>query len=208
MRNVNRQIKPVTFICQAHNYPIVIGDSLVVSFKQTLALIFESPVVEQTTMPSNDSMTKLGLTGVIFVKLDDFSPRVACVRGFWTGTCSGSTDVSFGVNIRGVAGPLFSSAASGSKTADGDAGVYCGGASEVIGESITKATRDALERLAERISNSPRLRVQKIGMVSAPAPIGAADSPSLPLLRFKRQSFRSRRHRRGAPHKVCSLNSL
>jgi hypothetical protein len=87
MRNVNRQIKPVTFICQAHNYPIVISDSLVVSFKQTLALIFESPVVEQTTMPSNDSMTKLGLTGVIFVKLDDFSPRVACVRRFWTGTC-------------------------------------------------------------------------------------------------------------------------
>jgi hypothetical protein len=164
MRNIERQIKPVTLVCQAHSYPIVIGDSLTVSVKQTLASIFESPIVEQTTVPSNDSMKKLGMTGVILVKLDDFSPRVVCVQGFWSGTCSGSTDVSFGVNIRGVVGPLFSSAASGSKTADGDAGAYCGGAAIVIGDSITKATRDALERLAERLSNSPKLREQKTGL--------------------------------------------
>ena len=72
MRNVDREIKPVTFICQGHSYPIIIGDSLTVSVKQTLASVFESPVVEQATVPSSDSMKKLGMTGVILVKLDHF----------------------------------------------------------------------------------------------------------------------------------------
>jgi hypothetical protein len=157
IRNVNREVKPVSHVCSAHTYPISLGDSIAVSVKHTLDSVFEQ-TVEQSTMPTSEAMTKQGLRGVVLVKMDDFSPRLSCSMGFWSGTCSGTTDISFGVNIRGANGTLLATSVSGSKTFDGDSGAGCGGGANVLSESITRATRDALERLAERISNSSRLR--------------------------------------------------
>lgn len=166
VRNVNREIAPVSYVCSAHRYPIVVGDSLAISVKQTLESVFEQ-VIEQSTLPSNESLSKLRLNGTVLVKLDDFSPRILCTQGFFAGTCTANTDISFGVTVRGVSETLLATAASGSKTADGSAGGACGGGAEVIADSITRATREALERLAERLSNSPRLRAAQKA-----APIG------------------------------------
>jgi hypothetical protein len=157
IRNVNREVTPASYVCRAHRYPIAVGDSLAVSIKQTMESIFEH-VNEQGSAPSGDQLSKLGFNGVILVRMDDFSPRVLCAEGFFSGTCSASTDISFGVIVRGANGILVSTAASGSKVADSDAGGACGGGATVIGDSITRSTRDALERLAERLSNAPKLR--------------------------------------------------
>lgn len=157
IRHVNREIKPVSHVCSAHTYPIALGESIAISVKHTLDSVFEQ-TVEQSTMPSSETMKRLGLRGVVLVKMDDFSPRLSCSMGFWSGTCSGSTDMSFGINIRGTTGTLLSTSASGSRTFDGDSGGSCEGGANVLSESITRAAKDALERLAERISNSPRLR--------------------------------------------------
>lgn len=156
-RNINREIRPVTSTCSAHSYPISLGESITISIERTLDSVFEQ-TIEQPTMLSTEAMTKLGIRGVILVKMDEFSPRLSCSMGFWSGTCAGSTDISLGVNIRGVNGVLFATSVSGSKTFDGDSGSGCDGGANVLSESITRATKDALERLAERISNSPRLR--------------------------------------------------
>lgn len=160
VRIVNKELAPASYVCSAHRYPISVGDSLAVSIKQTLESVFEQ-VIEQGTVPSSENLSKLGLNGIVLVRLDDFSPRILCTQGMFQGTCSASTDISFGVTVRGLTGPLVATAASGSKTADGDAGGYCGGGATVVAESITRATRDALERLAERLANSPRLREAK-----------------------------------------------
>jgi len=168
IRDVNREVSPASYICSAHRYPIVVGDSLAVSIKQTLESIFEQ-VREQGSAPPTDQLNKLGLNGVILVRLDDFSPRVVCHKGFFSGTCTANTDISFGVTVRGSGGILASMAASGAKTTDGDAGGTCGGGATVISDSITRATRDALERLAERLSNSPKLREAYIPLQVRPA---------------------------------------
>lgn len=157
IRNVSREVKPTSHVCSAHTYPVSFGDAISVSVKHTLDSVLEQ-TVEQSTMPSTETMAKLGLRGVVFVKMDDFSPRLSCSQGFWSGTCSGSTDISFGVNIRDASGTLLATSVSGSKTFDGSAGGGCGGAADVLSESISRATKDAMERLAERVSNSPRLR--------------------------------------------------
>jgi hypothetical protein len=157
IRNVNREVAPASHVCSAHRYPISVGDSLAISIKQTLESVFER-VNEQTSAPSGDQLNKLGYDGVILVRLDDFSPRVLCTKGFASGTCTANTDISFGVTVRGTKGVLATTGVSGSKTTDGDAGGTCGGGATVIGESITRATRDAMERMAERLSNSPKLR--------------------------------------------------
>jgi len=173
VRNVNREIAPVSYVCSAHRYPIAVGDSLAVSVKQTLDSVFEQ-VIEQRTLPSSESLSKVGLNGTILVKLDDFSSRILCTQGFFRGTCTASTDISFGVTVRGISESLFATAASGSKTADGDAGGACGGGAEVIADSITRATRDALERLAERLSNSTRLRGTR-NVAASPAVVASSN---------------------------------
>ena len=157
IRYINREVRPVSHFCSAHSYPITLGDSIAVSVKRTLDSIFEN-TIEQSTFPSNETMAKLDLRGTILVKMDDFSPRLSCSQGFWTGTCSGSTDISFGITIRDTNGMLLSTAVSGSKTVDGDSGGACAGAASILSDSITRATKEALERMAERISNSTKLR--------------------------------------------------
>jgi len=164
LRNVKREIAPATQICQAHRYPIVVGDALALSVKHTMESVFEQ-VSEYETAPSAETLNKLGLSGVILVKLADFAPRLQCARGCWGGTCSANTELSFGVTVRGRSGVLAATSASGSKTSDGESAGACSGGATVIADSITRATRDALERLAERLSNSPKLR-ESSGLVN------------------------------------------
>ena len=135
--NVNREVKPASFVCGGHTYPIVLGDSIAVSVRHTLDMVFEK-TIEQSTIPSNETMAKLGLRGVVLIKMDDFSPRLFCSEGIWAGTCSGTTDISFGINIRSANRTLLSTAVSGSKTFEGDS-PGCGGGANVLAESITRA---------------------------------------------------------------------
>ena len=180
IRNVNREVTPASYICRAHRFPIAVGDSLAVSIKQTLESIFEQ-VREQGSAPPADQLNKLGFNGVILVRLDDFSPRIICNKGFMSGTCTANTDLSFGVTVRGPGGILASTAASGSKTADGDAGVYCGGGADVLSDSITRATRDALERVGERLSNSPKLREAGAQYTSSPVTQPPRNETGMPM---------------------------
>jgi hypothetical protein len=180
IREVNREVTPASYVCRAHRFPIAVGDSLAISIKQTLESIFEQ-VREQGSAPPADQLSNLGFNGVILVRLDDFSPRIICHKGFMSGTCTANTDLSFGVTVRGSGGILASTAASGSKTADGDAGVYCGGGADVLSDSITRATRDALERLGERLSNSPKLREASAQYVSSPAAQSFRNETAMPM---------------------------
>jgi hypothetical protein len=157
VRNVSREVRPTSHACGAHTYPVKLGDAVSVSFQRTLDSVLEG-TIEKSSMPSAETMTRLGLRGVVLVRMDNFSPRLSCSTGFWSITCTGSTELSFGISVRGPAGPLFGTSVSGSNTFDGGAGSACEGAAVVLAESITRATRDALERMAERMSNSSRLR--------------------------------------------------
>ena len=98
------------------------------------------------------------VSGTIIVRLDSFQPRLACQMGFWSGTCTATADISFGVEVSGPSGRLLGTSIGASKTHDGDSGGACGDAANVFAEAYRLALRDALERMAERISNAPRLR--------------------------------------------------
>jgi hypothetical protein len=157
LRSVNRDVRPATYVCSAHSFPIALGDTLVISVKRTLDAVFED-ALERPSMPSAEAMKRDGLSGAILVKLDDFAPRLSCQMGFWTGHCTASTDIAFGVNVRGPGGGLVSTGVAGSKTVDGDSGAACEAGANVLSESISRATRDALERMAERLANAQKLR--------------------------------------------------
>lgn len=78
--------------------------------------------------------------------------------GFWSGSCTAHTDLSFGVEVRNPKGMLYATSVEADKTASGDAGQACGGAANILARSIKKATRDAMNRMAERLANAERIR--------------------------------------------------
>jgi hypothetical protein len=157
VREVHRSIKPSSHACSGHSYPLEMGDSLATSVRHTSEMLFDE-VVEMHTAPTGEAMRADNIRGYALVKLDEFKPRVNCAAGFWSMTCTAHADVAFGITVRGLDGILFSTAVGGTKSADGDAGGACEAVAGLVANAIELATRDALERMAERISNSPKLR--------------------------------------------------
>lgn len=153
MRQISRDIKPSSHMCSAHTFPLSIGESLAGSTRLALESIFES-VVEMTSAVPTDE----GVRGTIVVRLDSFSPTLRCTPGFWSGQCTATTEIALGTTIRTKSESLFASSVVGQKTADADSGSACDGGAQALGQSISGAMRDALERMGERLSHSPRLR--------------------------------------------------
>ena len=156
-KNVVREISASSHVCSAHKYPINVGDTIATSIKRTMDSIFEN-VIERVNMPSSDELQQIDAEGTVLVKMDTFEPKLRCSMGFWSGSCTASTDIEFGVIVRGQQGKLFATSVGDSATTDGDSGGACAGAANVLAESISKSVREALERMGERLSNSPKLR--------------------------------------------------
>lgn len=161
VKSLRRDVKPATYICSAHSYPIEVGGALATSVRRTFEQIFEETVARDS-IPSPQSATADRLNGSIFVKLDEYQPRLACQQGFWSGTCNSNVDISLGTFVRDAEGKtLISTSAGSSRSADSDAGPGCGTAGASLGDATSRATKDALERLAERLSNATALRDKK-----------------------------------------------
>jgi hypothetical protein len=181
VRTLRRDVKPATYICSAHSYPIDAGGALSSSLRRTFEQVADD-TVSKDSIPSPQAMQAEGLTGSIFVKLDEFQPRLSCQQGFWAGTCSSTVDISIGTIIRAADGQtLLSTSAGSSRTADGGAGPACGDAGQAMSEATSRAMKDALERLAERMANSTALRAPAPAIAPARMPTTSAAMPSPPL---------------------------
>lgn len=154
-----REIKPSTYVCSAHKYPFSSGDTIKASVTQTIQNVFEEVSV-RTAAPSQEEMRANGISGTIIIRLDSFQPRLACQMGFWSGSCTATADIAFGVEITGPGGRLLGTSVGSSKSSDGDSGGACGDAANVFAEAYRLALRDSLERMGERISNAPKLRTE------------------------------------------------
>jgi len=154
---INREISPSSYVCSAHNYPFSTGNTMTVSIQRTMSQIFEE-TVNRSMIPSIDEMTKSMMDGYVFVRLDSFSPRLSCSTGWWSAKCTSTVDLSFGIEAREVNGDKFATSVGSTKSFDGDGGGACGEASSILAEAYRLALKDAMERLAERASNSTRLR--------------------------------------------------
>ncbi len=159
-KNVVRDISAASYVCSAHKYPINTGNTIATSIKRTMDSIFEN-VIERTNMPTSAELQRIDAKGTVLVKMDTFEPRLHCSMGFWSGSCTASTDIEFGVIVRGQQGKLFATSVGDSATTDGNSGGVCEGAANVLSESISKSVREALERMGERLSNSPKLRKEQ-----------------------------------------------
>jgi hypothetical protein len=157
LKNIKRDVKPSSFVCSAHTYPTEIGPSLVASLNSTLQKVADNVQMAESGV-SIEKVSGTTMQRSVFVRLDTFSPRLSCSPGFWQGYCTASADISLGVTVTGPEGRLFSSSVGSSRSADGDAGQACDGGAKVLSQAIELTMRDTMERMAERLAASTKLR--------------------------------------------------
>lgn len=151
-------LKPSSYICGAHTFPVKLDTILSTSIRQTSESIFEE-VVEQMSLPSPEQMRQANVAGVLFVRLNRFSPSLRFSPGFWEGSASASCDVVLDVTVKDALNiNLVTTAVGGSRSSDGSAGSACSGGADVLSDAISKSIQDTMERFAERISNSQKIR--------------------------------------------------
>ena len=154
----DRTIKPNTYTLGAHKYPIAAATAFKTSVMNTTKSVFEN-VVDKNEIPSIEQMYTDNLNGYLVVHVKHFEPRISFIQGFWSATASSTVEIAFDFTVRDKNNNLiFSSAVSASRTAEGDAGGAGAGGAPVIADATKKAVTEALERYAERLSNSSKLR--------------------------------------------------
>jgi len=160
--SIHKEIKTGTSVCIASKYSVNVGDTIDNSIKRTMRSIFEN-IVEHTSMPTNIGLKNLEANGSILVSLDTFEPKIRCST--FGGVCSGSSDIKLGVVVRGKSGKLFATSVEDSAIVDSDSATTvdrptqgCSRLAYLISEAISKNIKSALEKMGERLSNSPKLR--------------------------------------------------
>lgn len=155
---LTKKVKASSFTCSAHNFPVELSNTFEASIYESTKSIFEE-VITRVTIPSKEEMFKDDLSGYILVKATHFEPKITFIPGFFSGNVSTSADIGFEFSIRNKDNKLIlNSAVSASRSSDGEAGGACEGGASSLSEAISKAFREALERYAERVSNSTKLR--------------------------------------------------
>jgi hypothetical protein len=151
--------KPSTYACSIHQYTSDPGDALLASVRQTTEALFES-VVEKKQLPTADEMREAGAAGYIFIKVSRYAPRLRVDPGMFTGSASATAEIGVEVTAKDAANKtLLSTMVAGTRTADGDAGANCDKAATVLADAVAAATQEAMERYAERVSNSQPVRI-------------------------------------------------
>lgn len=156
LRSISRTVKPSSMECSAHDYPVDVGDAFLASIATTTESIFDQ-VVQDPRVPSVDQMKAANAKGYVYVKLDRFDPRLRFVPGFWTVTAIASADIVLDVSVRSATNEmLLNTTVGGSRTVEGSAS--CSNGPNVLSDAIFQTTREVMERYAERIANSQRVR--------------------------------------------------
>ncbi len=159
LNTANQKVKPSTHICSAHSYPIVVGDDLASSIKATTDAIFEQ-VVEQSALPTKDQMQDKDIQGTIYVRINRFYPTISFSRGVWETHGMASCDIVLDVIVTDSGNKdLLVTTVGGTKMVEGGrVRAFCGGGANILSNAISQGIRETMERYAESLSNSDKIR--------------------------------------------------
>jgi hypothetical protein len=158
LKNISRQLKPSSYECSAHKYPVEIESAFASSLKSTTESIFEN-VVEMSNYPTVEEMKANNVKGYIGIKLNRFDPKIRFMMGFWSANAIATSEVAFDIVVKDSENKtLMSTSVGASRTVEGSGGGACGGGAQVLSDAIYQSTKEAMERYAERISNSQQIR--------------------------------------------------
>ena len=141
-----KEVRPSGYVCSGHNYPLEGGDALRSSIQNTLSQVFE------TIAPSE------GQGNVITISVNRFDATIRFAPGFWTVQAYSTAEIGLDIKAMRNGKAVLNTSVFAERSKDGDGGAFCGDGSQVIAEAIASATREVMERMAERLSNNPALR--------------------------------------------------
>lgn len=156
VKSCTRDVRASTHFCSGHTYPVDIGEPLSVSIERTMQSIFEI-VILKDSVPVEGELNELNAQGFIVVRLDHFQPRLSFTQGMWTNRDEATSDLSLGITIQGRNGPLLGASAGASRTVQHDA-ANCPDGAIALSEAISLSIKEAMERMAEKVTNSQKLR--------------------------------------------------
>ena len=144
------------FMCSAHRFPVDATDSFVASVPTMMNQVFES--AQQVSAPSRDERLNL-----VF-RIERFEPRVRFNPGFWTSNADATVEVA--VSVTGTRGSerVLGTTVDSQRSKTGDGGGFCEGGGIVLADATRDALKDVLEKLGERIANSPSVRSQGVSL--------------------------------------------
>ncbi len=156
---VNQKVKPSNHICSGNSYSIRVGDDLASSLKATTEAMFDQ-VVEQSVLPTKDEMREKDLQGAIYVRLSRFDPAISFSRGVWQTDGTASCDIVLEVMVTDSGNQdLLVTTVSGARTVEsGGVGTFCRGGGNILLSAISQGIRETMERYAEKVSNSDKIR--------------------------------------------------
>lgn len=153
-----KDIKPTSYVCGLHHYPVDVQAPVRSSVYSATEKIFEQ-INERSDIPSTQSMLQENKSGYIIVRLKEFEPSISFTPGFFTETAHASCESGLEVQIRDRNNrKVFETAVSGNRSSTGDGGLQCSAGADVLADAVRKSFRETLERYAERLSNTAKLR--------------------------------------------------
>ena len=81
------EVRPSSYICGAHNFPVNASEAIRWSIQHTLSLVFEN-------IDLND-----GQGNVVTISVNRFDPKLRFVPGYWSGQASSTVEI--GIDVKG-----------------------------------------------------------------------------------------------------------
>jgi len=143
--------------CAAHKYPLDLSGVFRLSAIKTIENVVENVHLIDSPIPT-DQLSRDGLTGLIILKGEDIDVDLKLIPGFWSNSVDAEVELAVSIVVNGINGRLLGTTVSEDGEAEAAAGGFCEGATDALGEAAGDSMKNTLERVAERLSNAPKLR--------------------------------------------------
>ena len=156
-RPLERPIKPTTFACSAHKFPISVAGPFATSVRQTLDNVVDQIEVVQGPV-TRDQLAARGAKGFIVVRGEEVRAKLEVKPGFWAAGMDSSATVIASLAVEGKQGRLLGTTVEGAGIATADAGAVCEGGAKALADAVGQGMGDTMRKLGEAVSNSERVR--------------------------------------------------
>jgi len=145
------------FVCSAHSFPLDARGSFGVSVLKTFENLIEEVRMVDTPF-DRSQLAQGGHEAQILVKAENLVVKLRVIPGFWSNTMEADVEMTASMSVDTVDGRVLGTTMAADEDEDADAGSACEGGAQAISGAASRAIKELVRGLGERLSNSPRLR--------------------------------------------------
>lgn len=151
------EFKVSGYACSAHTYPVDARSAFIGSVQNTMENVVEEVEIVPRPLDATTMQTR-NLNGMILVEVQDLDIDLTVIPGFWSSEMEADAEITVSLVVDAPSGRMLGARVEGDDDYKVEAGGACEGGAIAIGKAVEEAMKEALERLGEKLSNSPRIR--------------------------------------------------